>query len=204
MIPDQTVDPHRGVQTGIPTGAAPVRGRLFLVVGPSGVGKDTLLAGAVLADPRLHWARRLITRPESAGAEPFEGVTEAVFRTRLLGGDLALHWRAHGLSYGVTRAELAPTGQGRDVLLNGSRGAIAQALASFPDLKILHITAPLPVLAQRLADRGREALPEVQARLARATLALPADLPANLSVTRIVNDASPELGVARLLQALRA
>ncbi len=184
--------------------ATPVPGRLFLVVGPSGAGKDTLLAGALAADPRLHWARRLITRPESAGGEPFEGVSEAQFRTRLLAGDLALHWRAHGLSYGVTNAELAPLLQGRDVLLNGSRGAIAQAVARFPDLKILHITAPLPVLADRLAARGREPRPQVEARLARASLALPADLPADLSVTQIVNDASPALGVAQLLQALRA
>ena len=41
-------------------------GRLFAVVGPSGVGKDPLLAGAVACDPSLHWVRRGITRPESA------------------------------------------------------------------------------------------------------------------------------------------
>ena len=65
-------------------------GRLFLVVGPSGAGKDTLLAGAVAADPRLHWARRVITRPETAGGEPFEGVTEAVFDD-VIKGALADH-----------------------------------------------------------------------------------------------------------------
>ena len=57
--------------------------RLFFVVGPSGAGKDTLLSGAIAADPALHWARRVITRPESAGGEPFEGVTEAEFAMRL-------------------------------------------------------------------------------------------------------------------------
>lgn len=171
--------------------------RLFLVVGPSGAGKDTLLAGAMAADPRLHWARRVITRPESAGGEPFEGATEAEFAERLAQGEFALHWDAHGLRYGVPFAELP---QGRDVIVNGSRAAIPQALAAFPALKVIHITAPVAILADRLAARGRESRDEIAARLSRADLSLPADLP----VIEIVNDASPETGAARLLQALRA
>jgi phosphonate metabolism protein PhnN/1,5-bisphosphokinase (PRPP-forming) len=171
--------------------------QLYLVVGPSGAGKDTLLSGAIAADPRLHWARRVITRPETAGGEPFEGVTEAEFAVRLQRGDFALHWDAHGLRYGVPFAELP---QGRDALLNGSRAAIPRALAAFPGLKVIHITAPAPVLADRLAARGRETRVEIEARLSRADLSLPDGLP----VIEISNDATPAEGVARLLQALKA
>lgn len=174
-------------------------GRLFLVVGPSGAGKDTLLAGAVAADPRLHWARRVITRPETAGGEPFEGVTEAVFADRLARGNFVLHWQAHGLHYGVPKAEVDARDQGRDVLLNGSRGALAAARAAFPDLVVLHISAPVPVLAERLAARGRETRAEIEARLGRADLGLPEGLP----VVEIANDSDRETGVDRLLQALR-
>lgn len=170
--------------------------RLFLVVGPSGAGKDTLLSGAIAADPRLHWARRVITRPETAGGEPFEGVEEAEFATRLARGDFALQWDAHGLRYGVPVAELP---EGRDVILNGSRGAIAQARAAFPALRVIHITAPLSVLADRLAARGRETRSDIAARLGRADLSLPEGLP----VIEIINDASPEAGVERLLHALK-
>lgn len=170
--------------------------RLFLVVGPSGAGKDTLLSGAIAADPRLHWARRVITRPETAGGEPFEGVDEAEFATRLARGDFALHWDAHGLRYGVPFAQLP---QGRDVILNGSRGAIAQAQTAFPALRVIHITAPIAVLADRLAARGRESRADIAARLGRADLSLPEGLP----VIEIVNDATPAQGVARLLQALK-
>jgi phosphonate metabolism protein PhnN/1,5-bisphosphokinase (PRPP-forming) len=171
--------------------------RLFFVVGPSGAGKDTLLSGAIAADPALHWARRVITRPETAGGEPFEGVTEAEFMTRLARGDFALHWDAHSLRYGVPFAQLP---QGRDVILNGSRGAIAQARAIFPKLTVIHITAPVAVLAERLATRGRESRDDIAARLSRADLSLPEGLP----VVEIVNDATPAQGVERLLQALRA
>lgn len=171
--------------------------RLFLVVGPSGAGKDTLLSGAVAAEPRLYWARRVITRPESAGGEPFEGVTDSEFANRLARGEFALHWEAHGLRYGVPFAELP---KDRDALVNGSRAAIPQALAAFPDLRIIHITAPVSVLAERLAARGRETFAETEARLTRAGQAMPEGVP----VTEVINDASPETGIARLLQALRA
>jgi ribose 1,5-bisphosphokinase len=173
--------------------------RLFFVVGASGVGKDTLLAGAVAADPGLHWARRVITRPEAAGGEPFEGVSIGTFEARLLRGDFALHWQAHGLRYGVPLAELSPLAEGRDVLVNGSRGALAQVMAAFPDLVVILITAPVAVLVTRLAARGREEPADIAARLMRADLGLPSEVP----VITVCNDASPAEGVAQLLRAIR-
>lgn len=175
-------------------------GRLFMVVGPSGAGKDTLLAGALAENPRLHWARRVITRPEGAGGEPFEGISDAGFDQRLQQGEFALHWQAHGLRYAVPLAQLAPLQDGRDVLVNGSRGAMAQAWAAFPDLRVIAITAPAHLLADRLAARGREGRAEIVARLSRADLTLPQGLP----VIEIVNDDTPTAGIARLLHALRA
>lgn len=174
-------------------------GQLFVVVGPSGAGKDTLIAGAMAANPALRWARRVITRPELAGGEPFEGVSKSQFDQRLARGDFALHWQAHGLQYGVPWTELAPLQDGRSVVLNGSRGALAQGLAAYPDLIVLHITVPLPILAQRLAARGRESLAQITDRLARADTALPQ----GLRVVEIANDTTPEAGIALLSQALR-
>lgn len=194
-------------------------GQLFVIVGPSGAGKDTLLQLAVAADPGLHWARRVITRPETgraetggaetggaetggAGtgeAEPFQGVTTAAFQARLAAGDFALDWQAHGLSYAVPKSEFAPLDAGRDVLLNGSRGALLQVQARFPALHVIRITAPAAVLAGRLALRGRESRAEIELRLLRAEFALPD----GISDREVVNDATPEIGLARLFQALR-
>lgn len=174
------------------------KGRLFIVVGPSGAGKDTLIAGAKVLRPDLHWARRVITRAEVAGGEPFEGVSLVAFQARQAAGDFALHWQAHGLLYGVPFAEIAPRDAGRDVLINGSRGAMAAALAAFPDLTVLRISAPSHILAERLAARGRESKEDILARLARASYELDAEIP----VIDIANDASPDVGVARLLTAL--
>jgi phosphonate metabolism protein PhnN/1,5-bisphosphokinase (PRPP-forming) len=174
-------------------------GKLFFVVGPSGAGKDTLLAGALAADSSLHWAQRVISRPQTGQGEPFEPCTEAEFQARLAAGDFALYWQAHGLFYGVCHAQFAPMAAGQTVLLNGSRGAIAQAQAAFPQMQILLITTPIPLLAQRLAARGRESSADIEARLARADLGLPEGVP----YTEVCNDSVPEIGIERLLQAVR-
>ncbi len=116
-------------------------GRIFTVIGASGVGKDTLLAG-LCTDQGPHWVRRVITRPETLGGEPYTGVSAAEFARRARAGDFALVWRAHGLAYGIAHAELVPRALGRDVIFNGSRGALGQALAVFADLIVIHVTAP--------------------------------------------------------------
>ena len=170
-------------------------GRLFIVVGPSGAGKDTLLAGAIAADSTLHWARRVITRPQTAGGEPFEGIDAATFAARLYAGEFALHWDAHGLRYGIPRAELAHPG---DVLVNGSRAALPAIQAIFPGLVVIRISAPSSVLAERLAARGRESLQEITQRLHRASY----DVPGGLPVIDVINDSTPQIGVERLLAAL--
>ena len=168
---------------------------IFAVVGPSGAGKDTLLAGAVAASPGLHWARRVVTRPSEAGGEPFEGVDAETFARRLAAGDFALHWKAHGLCYGIPHVEL----RGERVVFNGSRQAIGAAMDRLPGLRVVRITAPSKVLAERLAARGRESREDIEARLARASY----DLPEGVDVVDVVNDATPEIGVARLLAALQ-
>ncbi len=173
-------------------------GPLYAVVGPSGAGKDTLMAAAHAARPDLAVVRRVITRPESAGGEEFEGVSEAEFALRLAAGQFALHWRAHGLNYAIPEAELAPMAQG-PVLFNGSRAALAAAMLRFPDLVVIRVTAPSAVLIERLLARGREAREDIEARVQRASY----ELPAGLRVIDVKNDGPLAEGVARFLAALQ-
>jgi ribose 1,5-bisphosphokinase len=169
---------------------------IFAIVGPSGAGKDTLIQGALLARPDLRLVRRVITRPTDAGGEDFEGVTMQEFQARHIAGEFALQWEAHGLSYGIPKTQLEGPG---DVLFNGSRAALPEAARVLPGLRVILITAPPSVLADRLAQRGRESAADIQARLTRAGF----EMPEGIVHQTVSNDSAPEDGIARLLSALQ-
>ena len=169
---------------------------IFAVVGPSGAGKDTLIAGALAVRPDLRLVRRVITRPSEAGGEDFEGASVPDFLLRRDRGEFALHWQAHGLHYGIPKAQLAGPG---DVIFNGSRAALPEAVRALPGLRVILVTAPDAVLADRLAARGREEAADIRARLNRAGFALPE----GISATPVINDGALETGISRLLAALQ-
>lgn len=171
---------------------------VFAICGPSGAGKDTLIAAAALRLPALHVVRRTITRPAEAGGEPFEPATEADFAARAGQGAFALHWQAHGLCYGIPIAALREAEAGQVVVFNASRRMLPQAMAVFPGLTVIEITAPPEVLAQRLAARGREGAEDIARRLARA-----APPPEGLPVLRIDNGGALAPAVDALVATLQ-
>lgn len=172
---------------------------LVAVVGPSGAGKDTLMAAArlrLVADPRFVFARRAITRPAEAGGEEHEALTEAQFATRRDAGGFALWWEAHGLSYGIPRAIEDEMAAGRVVVANLSRAVLADADRRYR-LRVLRITAPIAVLTARLLARGREDAADIEARLAREV-----KLPPGLDIVTVMNDGPVEAGVDDVIAAL--
>lgn len=177
------------------------RGRFIAVVGPSGVGKDTLMRAMVAARPGLRRLRRVITRPADPEGEGHESVSEAEFDARLRDGGFALHWRAHGLRYGVPVGLCMDLAQGRDVMVNLSRRVLAEAQARFQPFLVLHLTADPGILAARLAARGRERAEEIAARLEGGALELPEGVG---PVVRIDAAARPEKLANAALKAIYA
>jgi ribose 1,5-bisphosphokinase len=146
-----------------------MKGGIAYVMGPSGVGKDTLLgrARASLAGQPVLFAHRYITRPVH-GDENFVALSAAEFDLRLQRDLFAMHWQAHGASYGIGREIDLWRRAGCLVVVSGSRAHFLAELAHDPDITPILVTAPPDVLARRLRARGRDDEASIAERLARS------------------------------------
>ncbi|MGN6460158.1 MAG: phosphonate metabolism protein/1,5-bisphosphokinase (PRPP-forming) PhnN [Pseudolabrys sp.] len=144
-------------------------GRLVLVVGPSGAGKDTLIAGAkgVLAnDAAVTVPRRVVTRISGNG-EDHDTLTPTDFDSAVQASAFSLYWGAHGLRYGIPRQIDDTISAGSTVVCNVSRTVIDAARERYARVTTVLVTAPPDVLARRLAGRSRASDGSLTDRLAR-------------------------------------
>jgi phosphonate metabolism protein PhnN/1,5-bisphosphokinase (PRPP-forming) len=145
-------------------------GAWIFVCGPSGAGKDSVIASArqaLQSRQDIVFARRMVTRPAQQGSD-HDPVAEPDFLAVLQAGGLSWHWQAHGFYYGISRHYADEVEAGRTVVVNGSREHV-NSLAPSPGLRVVQITAGQNQLAERLAQRGRDAASAVTERLARNT-----------------------------------
>ncbi|MDX3904899.1 MAG: phosphonate metabolism protein/1,5-bisphosphokinase (PRPP-forming) PhnN [Pigmentiphaga sp.] len=143
---------------------------LIYVVGPSGSGKDSLIRYArerLASQPGVCFAHRYITRPADAGGENHIALSEEEFAARAKADLFALHWRSHGLSYGIGIEINQWLAKGVTVVVNGSRGYLPQARKRYPELLPVAIEVSDAVLRARLRARGRETAEQIEARLQR-------------------------------------
>ncbi len=152
-------------------------GKLIWLMGPSGSGKDSLLAKLRQREPtQLLVAHRYITRKANAGNENHIALSEQEFFTREQHNLFALSWHANGLYYGVGIEIDLWLRTGLDVVVNGSREHLPQAQARYGQtlLPICLQVSPA-ILRQRLQARGRESEADIAARLERAAHYAPSD-----------------------------
>jgi ribose 1,5-bisphosphokinase len=176
-------------------------GCFVLVVGPSGAGKDTLIAGAaerLSGDTRFVFPHRLITRQALPEAEAHDTISRAEFDRMVKTGDFALCWEAHGLGYVIPKAIANTVSEGRIAVCNASRRIVPDAMNRFAGTKVIHVDAIPIIRATRLAARGRESAEEIEQRLARDVPRFPVSVP----VIEVDNSGAIDEGVASFITAL--
>ncbi|MEO1701316.1 MAG: phosphonate metabolism protein/1,5-bisphosphokinase (PRPP-forming) PhnN [Pseudomonadota bacterium] len=172
-------------------------GVLFVVTGPSGSGKDSLinwLRPHFAEDQDIVFVRRVITR-DDGGNEEHDCVSRDHFEAQRAAGAYAVTWEAHGLNYGIPASVLAHTVSGGHAIMNGSRRALPAIAEVFKDLQVINLRVAPDILAARLLARGRESAEQISTRLARQA----GTIPTGIMVTELDNSGDiAETGQAAL------
>lgn len=144
--------------------------RVFVITGPSGVGKGTLIRGLMERLPELELSVSATTRAPRPGERDgvdyhFLGPEE--FQRRIDAGDFVEHADYAGRRYGTLRSELeGRLAAGVPVVLEIEVQGARQVRAAMPEAVQVFIAPPsLAALRTRLVGRGTDDHAEVQRRL---------------------------------------
>jgi guanylate kinase len=145
-------------------------GHVFVITGPSGVGKGTLIRGLLERVPGLELSVSATTRPPRPGERDgvdYHFLTRAEFDRRVQAGDFVEHADYAGRSYGTLRSELEERiGAGIPVVLEIEVQGARQVRAAMPEAVQVFIAPPsLQALRARLLGRGTDNHEEVERRL---------------------------------------
>ena len=155
-------------------------GLLVLIVGPSGSGKDTLISWLqkrLGSRPEVLFVKRTVTRKADAASEDHDTLSTQEFAEAEASGAFSVTWSAHGLDYGLPSASLWHVSAGGVAIANGSRRALDQIAAVYPNVLVVKLTVEPNVLRQRLLARGRETPERIEQRLRDVSLPLTTSLP---------------------------
>ena len=155
----------------------PPRGRLFLIGGPSAVGKTTLSIALAEAVDNLEFLSRYTTRrPRGAPTDAVEyrPISQALF-DQYAAEERFIEYRNYdfGMSYGLDRETVDRyLSKGSDCVAVINIGTLDQVRRNAPDAVTIFLYVDLPVIEQRMRERGDHTEEQITERLANARLGL--------------------------------
>ncbi len=152
---------------------------LVIISGPSGVGKDTIIAALAARprDPDYHYVVTCTTRAPRPGEIPgvsYQFLTPEAFHALRDAGELLEANEVHGHWYGTPRREVARAlADGYDVILKIDVQGARVVKARVPDALLVFIVPPsLEALFQRLRSRATENAHQLELRQRNAAIEL--------------------------------
>ncbi len=178
--------------------------KVFVITGPSGVGKGTLIRMLLERVPELELSVSATTRRPRAGETQgvdYHFLSSEEFERRVGAGEFAEHTRYSGRRYGTLRAELeARLADGHPVVLEIDVQGARQIRAAMDEAIQIFIAPPSDdVLRRRLIDRGTDDAEQVAARLVTAR----EELRAQDEFTHVVINDRLEDAAGKLEQCVR-
>jgi guanylate kinase len=146
---------------------------VFVVTGPSGAGKGTLIKGLVERVPALEVAVSATTRPQRPGevdGREYWFLPDEEFEVRVLAGEFLEHVRyVSGRRYGTLRSEMERiAAEGRVCVLELELEGALVVQEEVERSVTIFIAADVPELERRLRERATESTGEIGERIAMA------------------------------------
>jgi guanylate kinase len=178
---------------------------VFVITGPSGVGKGTLIRALRERVPELELAVSATTRDPRPGEQDgrdYHFLSDEEFERRVDAGEFVEHARYSDRRYGTLRSELDQRAVGgRPVMLEIELTGARQVRRELPEAVQVFIAPPSEeALRMRLIGRGTDSPEQVQARLKTAS----EELKAQKEFPHVVVNDRLEAAVAALEQLVRA
>jgi guanylate kinase len=201
-VPDLAEQDHRR-PVGAPAGRAHLApaaiARVFVITGPSGVGKGTLIRSLLQRLPQLQLSVSATTRAPRPGEQhgvDYWFLSDADFDERVAAGDFVEHATYSGRRYGTLRSELERrTAAGVPVVLEIELQGARQVRSALPEAVQIFIEPPsLDALRARLVGRGTDDPEQIAGRLRTAD----AELAAKDEFAHVVRNDRLEDAVATL------
>ena len=149
------------------------KGRSFIISGPSGVGKSTVLKALMEQRKNLYFSVSATTRsprPGETDGVPYHFLARDTFQQWIAEDEFLEHAEFVGNCYGTPKKYVYEAmEQGRDVILDIEVQGAAQVAAKMPEVVRIFVAPPSwAELERRLTERGTDAPEKIRGRLERA------------------------------------